>query len=155
MRYDEEIEKLTAKVAELEARLTAVEPEPAEEPQPYTSDYLETLTVDAIADLYKGGHIDASQLGAAIAAQTVIASQLETVGALQTKVDELQGRVDQLPPVAAAETKSSGDDKDAGDWTKAGDGTDYPTNGVAPTPSSPKAEEGVVEQGVVDEGSAS
>lgn len=45
-----------------------------------------------------------------------------------------------LTPDATA--KSSGDDQDAGDWTRAGDGLSYPDGAAAnATPSSPKPEE--------------
>lgn len=68
MTFHDEIVKLQERVAALEAILGQV-PEAAPEsvePAAYTKEYLDTLSVDQIGDLYKAGKIDAGQLGEAV-----------------------------------------------------------------------------------------
>lgn len=67
MQFHEEIEKLQARVAALEAKFGLDVPATDEAaPAAYTLEYLATLSVDAIGDLYKTGKIDVGQLGAAV-----------------------------------------------------------------------------------------
>lgn len=120
MKYDEEIQKLHARVEQLEKliveRLGGVI---APAPEAITEEYLHTLDQDQITELLKQGLITTAQFGAAFAAVKIKAQLSEHIG-------ELESKLASLPPAAEATQKSSGDGQDAGDWTKAGDGTHYP-----------------------------
>jgi hypothetical protein len=120
MKYDEEIVTLQKRVDELEGLLSAAKPSaPASEKNQYTIDQLEALSDEEIGDLFAKGEIEPWQLGAAIAGKRV-------KGNLTTRIQELEAQVAKLPVETDPLQKSSGDDQNAGDWTKAGDGSQYP-----------------------------
>ena len=136
MKYDEEIQKLHARVEQLEKMIAErIHGVTAPALDAITDEYLDTLTQDQIIELLQQGRITPAQFGAAFAG-VQIKSQLNS------KIADLETQLGKLSPASEDTAKSSGDDKDAGDWTKAGDGTDYPAgSAVSPTPSSPAAEQ--------------
>lgn len=86
MTFHDEIVKLQGLAAAGEARLQALEdhlfpPASAVDQTPITEEYLDTLSVEAIGELYKGKRIDEATLGAAITRHFWPAPKPEVVAA--------------------------------------------------------------------------
>lgn len=150
MQFHDEIEKLQARLAALEAKFGIGDPEPEVEQAAVeiTPEYLDGLSIDAIGDLYKAGKISEATLGAAVTRKVFpqgmpaelagefepepVVATVEPVSTEEAPVVPAADVVDDQPEPETSEpetdplTKTSGDDEDAGDWTKHGDGSGYP-----------------------------
>lgn len=129
MQFHEEIEKLQAQYDALAARVTALEPI-VEQPEVLTAKYLDTLNPQDLFELARDRKIDSATL-----AEALVRTYDRYMPMRVWKPDVLDGQkyvvynepvTVHVEAIADAVAKTSGDDQDAGDWTKHGDGTAYP-----------------------------